>query len=235
MSLGRLIITGVSSGIGKALAEAALAQGYEVLGVGRRSCDALEGEAGGQFFQADLTDPSAVESIPLVPADSGPTILINNAGTIGPIASTAEVGHEELAHCMHLNATAPMRLTARFLQEVEGEKQVYFTGSGAANYPIEGWAAYCASKAAIHQYAEVVAKEHPEVRVHAFRPGKVDTPMQAVIRESSSTAFADKTHFVEAYEQGELVQPQFVAQKLLEVFASKTEFSVIFSTSNVKS
>lgn len=95
-----------------------------------------------------------------------------------------------------------MRLTARFLQEVEGEKQVYFTGSGAANYPIEGWAAYCASKAAVHQYAEVVAKEHPGVRIHAFRPGKVDTPMQAVIRESSSTAFADKAHFVEAFEQG---------------------------------
>lgn len=233
MSLGRLIITGVSSGIGKALAEAALQAGYEVLGVGRRCCDAIEGHTRGQFFQADLTDPTAVEAIPLLPAASGPTILINNAGTIGPIASTAEVGHEELAHCMQLNVVAPMRLTARFLQEVEGEKQVYFTGSGAANYPIEGWAAYCASKAAVHQYAEVVAKEHPGVRIHAFRPGKVDTPMQAVIRESSSIAFADKAHFVEAFEQGELVQPQFVAQKLLEVFVSKTEIPVIFSTSNV--
>jgi len=59
--------------------------------------------------------------------------------------------------------------------------------------------------------------------------------MQAVIREKSSTTFADKAHIVEAFEQGEMVQPQFVAQKLLEVFVSKTEFSVIFSTSNVKS
>jgi benzil reductase ((S)-benzoin forming) len=233
MLRGRLIITGVSSGIGKALAEASLEAGYEVLGVGRRSCDAIESHARGQFFQADLTDPTAVEAIPLLPADSGPTILVNNAGTIGPIASTAEIRHEELAHCMHLNVVAPMRLTARFLQEVEGEKQVYFTGSGAANYPIEGWAAYCASKAAVHQYAEVVSKEHPRVRIHAFRPGKVDTPMQAVIRESSSTAFADKAHFMEAFEQGELVQPQFVAQKLLKVFVSKTEIPVIFSTSNV--
>jgi hypothetical protein len=57
--------------------------------------------------------------------------------------------------------------------------------------------------------------------------------MQAVIRESSSTAFADKAHFVEAFEQGELVQPQFVAQKLLKVFVSKTEIPVIFSNSNV--
>jgi len=233
MSLGRLIITGVSSGIGKAIAEAALEAGYEVCGVGRRSCDAIESHTRGQFFQADLTNPTAVETIPLLPAASGRTILVNNAGTIGPITSTAEIGHEELAHCMQLNVMAPMRLTARFLQEVKGEKQVYFTGSGAANYPIEGWAAYCASKAAVHQYAEVVAKEYPMVRIHAFRPGKVDTPMQAVIRESSSTAFADKAHFVEAFEQGELVQPQFVAQKLLKVFVSKTEIPVIFSTSNV--
>jgi len=233
MLLGRLIITGVSSGIGKALAEAALEAGYEVLGVGRRSCGAIESHECGQFFQADLTDSAGVEAIPLLPAVSGPTILINNAGTIGPIASTAGAGQEELAYCMYLNVVAPLRLTARFLQEVEGEKQVYFTGSGAANYPIEGWAAYCASKAAVHQYAEVAAKEHPQVRIHAFRPGKVDTPMQAVIRESSSKAFADKAHFVEAYEQGDLVQPHFVAQKLLQVFASKTEIPVIFSTSNV--
>jgi len=233
MSLGRLIITGVSSGIGKALAEAALKAGYEVLGVGRRSCEAIESHHRGQFFQADLTDATAVETIPLLPAASGPNILINNAGTIGPIVSTAKAEYEELAHCMHLNVVAPMRMTARFLQEVEGEKQVYFTGSGAANYPIEAWAAYCASKAAVHQYAEVAAKEHPDVRIHAFRPGKVDTPMQAAIRESSSTAFADKAYFVEAFKQGELVQPKFVAEKLLEVFVSKTEIPVIFSTSNV--
>ena len=233
MSLGRLIITGVSSGIGKALAEAALKAGYEVLGVGRHSCEAIESHHRGQFFQADLTDATAVETIPLLPAASGPNILINNAGTIGPIVSTAKVEYKELAHCMHLNVVAPMRMTARFLQEVKGEKQVYFTGSGAANYPIEAWGAYCASKAAVHQYAEVVAKEHPDVRIHAFRPGKVDTPMQAAIRESSSTAFADKAYFVEAYEQGELVQPKFVADKLLEVFVSKTEIPVIFSTSNV--
>ena len=233
MSLGRLIITGVSSGIGKALAEEALKAGYEVLGVGRRSCEAIDSHNRGQFFQADLTDPKAVETIPLLPAASGPNILINNAGTISPIVSTAEVAHEELAHCMHLNVVAPMRMTARFLQEVEGEKQVYFTGSGAANYPIEGWAVYCASKAAVHQYAEVVAKEHPDVRIHAFRPGKVDTPMQAVIRKSSSTAFTDKAHFVEAYEQGALVQPKFVAEKLLQAFVSKTKIPVIFSTSSV--
>ena len=199
MSLGRLIITGVSSGIGKALAEAALKAGYEVLGIGRRSCEAIESWSG-PIFSSRSTDEKAVETIPLKPADLGPTILINNAGTIG--LYFRQVEHEQLAHCMHLNVVAPMRMTARFLQEVEGEKQVYFTGSGAANYPIEGWAAYCASKAAVHQYTEVVAKEHPDVRIHAFRPGKVDTPMQTVIRESSSTAFSIKPILLKPTSKG---------------------------------
>ena len=48
------------------------------------------------------------------------------------------------------------------MQEVAGEKQMYFTGSGAAEFAIEGWSAYCASKAAVHMYARsVLAKEHP--------------------------------------------------------------------------
>ena len=54
MSLGRLIITGVSSGIGRALAEAALKAGYEVLGVGRRSCEAIESHIGANFFKQIL-------------------------------------------------------------------------------------------------------------------------------------------------------------------------------------
>ncbi len=233
MSLGRLIITGVSSGIGKALAEEALAAGWEVDGIGRNSCEAIDRHENGTFFQSDLSTTNGVETVPLRAASTGPTILINNAGTIGPIESTANLQTEELQYCMQLNVLAPMRLTARFLQEVSGEKQVYFTGSGAANYPIEGWAAYCASKAAVHQYAEVAAKEHPTIRIHAFRPGKVDTPMQGVIRNSSAAAFADKAHFVEAYEQGELVKPEHVAQKLLQVFVADREIPVIFSTSNI--
>jgi len=57
--------------------------------------------------------------------------------------------------------------------------------------------------------------------------------MQAVIRESSSQAFADKAHFIDAYEQGELVKPEQVAQKLLQVFVADSEIPVIFSTSNI--
>lgn len=231
--VGKFIITGASSGIGLALAKAALDAGFEVLGIARHEPKELEGVANFSFEVADLTSPTQLEQLPLTPAAHGPTILVNNAGWIGPVNSASTYTWDDTDRCMTLNVTAPMRLTARFLAEVSGEKQIYFTGSGAATYPIEGWAAYCASKSAIHQYAEVLAKEHPNMKVHAFRPGKVDTPMQAEIRNSSADGFPMHGSFVDAFEQGELVRPETVAEAILRAVLEPLDLPVIFSISEI--
>ena len=229
MSKGRWIITGASSGIGLALSKAALAAGYEVLGVSRRDVPELEGETGWEYFCADLSKADQVEQVPLKGAKNGPTVLVNNAGVISPIGPAHDYVWDAVSEHFSINVTAPMRLSARFLNEVAGERQVYFTGSGAASYPIEGWAAYCASKAAVHQYAEVLAKEHPEVRIHAFRPGKVDTPMQGEIRSVSGHGFPSQHLFVEAHVQGDLVAPEAVARKLIETAEAAERPETIFS------
>lgn len=230
---GRLILTGVSTGIGYALAKAALDQGWAVHGISRREPEDLRGLPGWSFEAADLSVGDQVDGVKLAPAEEGPTILVNNAGTIGPIAAVAGTSWAAVEQAMALNVVAPMRLTARFLAEVAGEKQVYFTGSGAASFAIEGWSTYCASKAAVHQYAEVVAKEYPAVKVHAFRPGKVDTPMQAVIREADDAAFAMKQGFVEDYEQGKLVAPEAVAEALLSIFTTDKPLPVVVSLTDL--
>ena len=150
-ALRHIIITGVSSGIGLAIARAALAKGYVVQGVGRHSPNELDGQENWTFTPCDLTELAAVEGFEF--QAGAHTVLVNNAGTLGPVAQSENATAEEINACMLLNVTAPMRLTARFLKEVAGEKQVYFTGSGAAQYSIPGWSAYCASKAAIYLYA----------------------------------------------------------------------------------
>ena len=81
-------------------------------------------------------------------------------------------------------------------------------------------------------YASVLAKEHPELRIHAFRPGKVHTPMQAEIRATTAEDFPGVGHFVEEFESGNLVLPETVAASLLHVIERKDEIPVIFSTSN---
>jgi len=230
-ALRHIIITGVSSGIGLAIAREALAKGFVVQGVGRNSPNELKGQQNWTFTPCDLTDLAAVDRLEFQAGEH--TVLVNNAGTLGPVVQSENATAEEINACMLLNVTAPMRLTARFLKEVEGERQVYFTGSGAAQYSIAGWSAYCASKAAIHMYAEVAAQEYPDVAIHAFKPGKVDTPMQAQIRTTATKDFPSVAHFIEEYESGNLVDPNTVAERLLYVIEAQEKPSIVFPISQI--
>lgn len=229
----RMIITGVSSGIGLAIAAEALRLGWYVDGIGRNAPALLTQHARGSFTVCDLSNRVAVQDLSLATEQVYDlTVLVNNAGTLGPVKPAQNASWEEIDHCITLNTSSAMLLSAKFLAEVTGEKQLYFTGSGAAEFAIEGWSAYCASKAAVHMYASVLAKEHPELRIHAFRPGKVNTPMQAEIRATSIEDFPGVGHFVEEFESGSLVLPETVAASLLHVIERKDEIPVIFSTSN---
>lgn len=229
----RMIVTGVSSGIGWAIAAEALRLGWHVEGIGRNAPAILTAHPRGSFTPCDLSDRTALNDLTLTTEQSYElTVLVNNAGTLGPVKPAKKVSWAEIDHCITLNTSSAMLLSAKFLREVAGEKQLYFTGSGAAEFAIEGWSAYCASKAAVHMYASVLAKEHPELRIHAFRPGKVHTPMQAEIRATTAEDFPGVGHFVEEFESGNLVLPETVAASLLHVIERKDEIPVIFSTSN---
>ena len=229
----RMIITGVSSGIGLAIAAEALRLGWYVDGIGRNAPALLTQHARGSFTACDLSNRVAVQDLSLATEQVYDlTVLVNNAGTLGPVKPGKNASWEEIDHCITLNTSSAMLLSAKFLAEVIGEKQLYFTGSGAAEFAVEGWSAYCASKAAVHMYASVLAKEHPELKIHAFRPGKVNTPMQAEIRATSMEDFPGVAHFVEEFESGGLVLPETVAASLLHVIDRKDEIPVIFSTSN---
>ena len=229
----RMIITGVSSGIGRAISVEALRLGWYVEGIGRNAPALLTEHPRGSFTTCDLSDRTALSGLRLAEDQSYElTVLVNNAGTLGPVKPGKNASWEEIDHCITLNTSSAMLLSAKFLAEISGEKHLYFTGSGAAEFAIEGWSAYCASKAAVHMYASVLAKEHPELRIHAFRPGKVNTPMQAEIRATTEEDFPGVAHFVEEFESGSLVLPETVATSLLHAIDRKDEIPVIFSTSN---
>lgn len=234
MDKGQIIITGVSTGIGHAIAKAALAEGYYVQGIGRNEPVDLRGKGRWSYFHADFTRPEVIDTIPFMTAElGGPTILINNAGVIGPVMFSEKADWKAIHKTMSVNVVAPMRLSARFLAEVEGARQIIFTGSGAAEFAIPGWSAYCASKAAIHRYAEVLQAEYPDVRIHAFKPGKVDTPMQEEIRAAHERDFPAVGAFKEEYEKGKLVSPDTVAAKLLKVIEGPRDQEVVFALSDI--
>lgn len=73
-----------------------------------------------------------------------------------------------------------------------------------------GWSAYGSSKAALNSLSAHLAAEEKEITSITVQPGRVDTDMQAQIRETAKEAMgqAQYDNFVDAFEQGKLLKPE---------------------------
>ena len=115
-------------------------------------------------------------------------ILVNNAATVEPLGPTASIAVAELRLAFELNVVAPVALTSAFLPGMldAGWGRVVNVSSGIAAYPagmVRG-NAYATTKAALEAHTLNLAAElhGTGVTVNAYRPGGVDTAMQAWIR-----------------------------------------------------
>src|SRR5699024_5557170 len=105
-------------------------------------------------------------------------ILINNAGTVGPIANTSNLDNiNEISQSFTLNVSSVMALTAVVLQHSTAHNistRVLNISSGAGRNPMPGWGVYCATKAALDHYTRVLSAEHPEIKSVSLAPGVID-------------------------------------------------------------
>lgn len=217
-------ITGVSKGLGLALARAALDRGHEVRGLGRKS-PSLNGSF--RFHEVDLANPvSAAQALAPVFADFQPgrheaLHLIQNAGTVEPIAASGSLPAEEVERNLRTNLLSPLLLTDLWLnvtREFSGPRVVTHVSSGVAENPKVGWAAYSASKAGLRNYTLMLAEEHagsPGFRAISFNPGVMDTSMQEKIRNSTAEDFPDVARFKSLKEQGKLRPADDVGRALI--------------------
>ena len=182
------LVTGASSGIGRAVALAAAKDGARVALVAR-SADALEAVAaearalGGEAIVcvADLTDAAAREAV-VARAESAwgrMDVLVNAAGVIatGTVETTALADFERM---LALNTTAVfhlMQLASASLKEVQGNIVNVSSVTGIRSFP--GVLAYCTSKSAVDQLTRCSALELAPagVRVNAVCPGVVVTEL----------------------------------------------------------
>ncbi|KCB21525.1 SDR family oxidoreductase [Bordetella hinzii] len=223
------ILTGASRGLGAALARGLLKPGTELVTLARRNdpeLAALARERGVALkeIQVDLSDADAAARAAqqlAIPRDARRYVLINNAGTVHPVANAnALADAAAIGQAFTLNVTAVMLLTARFLQAVDGlqaERRIINISSGAGRNPTAGWGVYCATKAALDMYSRVLKAEHGPagVRVVSLAPGIVDTGMQADIRASDPAAFPGLARFQEFHSTGKLAAPADVAANIL--------------------
>ena len=201
------VVTGGGSGIGRALALRLSQRGLAVLIVGRRpealaETAALASAAGGAavtLLAADVAAADAPARIAAAVAASGLPLraLVHNAGVLGPIQPLAEVAPADLARVLAVNVAAPLALTRALLPALGAGARILHVSSGAAQSAIEGWGAYCVSKAALHMAWRVLREELAPrgVGVGSARPGVVDTDMQAAIRGGDGAVFPSLARF----------------------------------------
>ncbi|MBC8409296.1 MAG: SDR family NAD(P)-dependent oxidoreductase [Rhodobacteraceae bacterium] len=221
-------ITGSSSGLGKALAELLLEdENNSVIGVARSQTIQ---HARYTHVKQDLTQPITDSFFQEFSGDCQKVVLINNAGAIGPITKVGTQSYHEVAENFAINLTAPSVLCNQFVaayQQSKAEKIIINISSGAGKSPIEGWSTYCASKAALDMFSQVLQAEQPSFKVFAVAPGIVDTPMQEAIRLADENQFPHLDRFKAYKVEGILSSPREVALKYLSIIEQPQKFNEV--------
>jgi len=178
------LITGVSSGFGRELAQAALARGEIVAGTLRRpdQIAAFRALAPGRAFayELDVTDPSAITSVVArAAAEAGPIdVLVNNAG-YGLFGAVEEVSDEEGRRLMETNFFGLLALIRAVLPSMRERRRGHVVNfsSVAGFFGIPGCALYCASKFAVEGLSEALAAEIApwDIKVTLVEPGGFKT------------------------------------------------------------
>ncbi len=197
-----IVITGVSRGLGLAMAEQFIERGHTVLGCAR-SPEAIQQltQRFGQphrFAAVDVSDPQQVnawaEQLRL--NQKSLSLLINNAGLINQPAPLWEVPVEEFAQVLDVNITGTFNMIRAFvpamIQQQSGLIVNFSSGWGRSTSPEV--APYCATKWAIEGLTQALAQELPAgVGAIALNPGIIHTEMLKICFGPSAAAYPSAT------------------------------------------
>ena len=213
-----VLITGASRGIGAAAARAFAGAGANVALVARGT-DAiadLAGEIGKNALAVpcDVSRHAEIEAAIAATARTfgGLDVLINNAGVIDPIGHLSDNDPDEWSRTIDINLKGVMYGIHAAMPGMiaQGHGTIITISSGAAHGPVEGWSAYCASKAGAYMLTRVADHEARDkgLRIMGLSPGTVATDMQRDIKASGINP-------VSQLDWSDHIPPEWPAQALL--------------------
>lgn len=193
-----ILITGATSGFGRAAARRFVAGNWRAIGTGRRGdrLRALQEELGDALLplEIDMRDREAVESLAqLAPPWGDVDLLLNNAGLAPPTTPLAETDWDRIEEVIDTNVAGVVSLTRALLPKlVERRGQIINLSSVAATYPYKGGAVYAGTKAFVRQFSLDLRCDlaGTGVRVTSVEPGMAETEF-TLVRTGGDQAASD--------------------------------------------
>ena len=229
------LVTGATSGIGRAVALSLARRGAHVLVSGRDAArgDAVVAEiraAGGKadFVAADLADGDSVRTLARRAVELGGghvDILVNNAGVF-PFGPTPGASDEDIDTVYAVNVKAPFILTGELAPAMatRGKGSVINVLTMVAHFGVAGMALYGSSKAALTLLTKAWSAEFGPsgVRVNAVSPGPTDTQGFANFAGDRGAEF--RARLAEVIPVGRIGRPEEVASAALFLASAESSF-----------
>lgn len=225
-------ITGVSSGIGRAVAQAALARGDSVYGTLRRSAQLAEfeqlapGRAHG--LELDVCKPAQIaQAVQHALASERIDVLVNNAG-IGMVGAVEECSIDEARSVFEANFFGALQVIQAFLPRMRSQRSgnIINISSGVGLIALPGMPIYSASKHALEGLSEALAGEVAPfgIKVTLIEPGAVLSNFTGSGMLEAQHRLADYASLtghgragLAQYYETQAAQPDVVARAVLEI------------------
>lgn len=216
---GRYLVTGASSGIGRAVAERLLAEGCEVVGVSRRASQAVIRQPAFTAIDFDLADIYAIKGLV---ADLGTSqgafdgaVLCAGQGLFSPLES---LSLKQIEQHIQINLTSQIALAKALIPGMKtvGQGKLVFIGSEAALQGAKQGTAYCAAKFGLRGFTQALRAECSAagMQVSLINPGMVDTP------------FFDDLHFRPAKGEENAISAETVADCVTWVLSAPSNTQI---------
>ena len=226
-----VLITGISSGFGKATAEILAAKGYSVYGISRKLTDDLSNNI--KVIQADVTDRVSVQrAVSIVIKNEGRIdVLINNAG-MGFSCSVEDSSPENIDLLMNINFTGYVNMIQAVLPAMRKQSRATIMNissiGGVMGLPYQGF--YSASKFAVEGLSEALRMELKpyNIKVIVIRPGDFRTgftanrkPVKSIASGNAYESQSIKTLSIIENDENKGLPPEFLARKIAGILEKK--------------
>ena len=234
-----ILITGISSGFGLAMARQLSADGHTVYGTVRREVEQLPGV---HYLYADVRDAASVEAAvaSVLAAEGRIDVLINNAGMGigGPVEFAPET---DVQLQMDTNFMGQVRFTQAVLpamrKQGSGKILCFSSIGGVMGLPFQGF--YSASKFAIEGFCEALQIEvrRHGIQVVLIEPGDFSTGFTAArikqVSDAAAEAYPSLRQSVSSFEKDEQtgLKPEYLARKISKIVVCRhPKFRYVIAT-----